>query len=112
MVVLEPILIRQTDDNPIYQYELYDIADLVTPIVPAQNDPLFTGLAAGEYQVRVISSRGCDAVKNETITQPTQLTVSATATEFSCAADNSVNTATITATAGTGTGNRTILIQY
>ncbi|WP_321826081.1 T9SS type B sorting domain-containing protein [Maribacter dokdonensis] len=93
-----------TDDNPIYQYELYDIADLVTPIVPAQNDPLFTGLTAGEYQVRVISSRGCDAVKNETITQPTQLTVSATATEFSCAADNSVNTATITATAGIGTG--------
>ncbi len=93
-----------TDDNPIYQYELYDIADLVTPIVPAQNDPLFTGLAAGEYQVRVISSRGCDAVKNETITEPTQLTVSATATEFNCAADNSVNTATITATAGIGTG--------
>ncbi len=93
-----------TDDNPIYQYELYDIADLVTPIVPAQNDALFTGLAAGEYQVRVISSRGCDAVKNETITEPTQLTVSATATEFNCAADNSVNTATITATAGLGTG--------
>ncbi|WP_405411571.1 T9SS type B sorting domain-containing protein [Maribacter sp. Asnod1-A12] len=93
-----------TDDNPIYQYELYEIADLVNPIVPAQDEPLFTGLATGDYQVRVISSRGCEGFKNETIDQPTQLTVSATATEFSCAADNSVNTATITATAGTGTG--------
>ncbi|WP_430428628.1 T9SS type B sorting domain-containing protein [Maribacter litoralis] len=101
---IRAIIDPSTDDNPIYQYELYNIADLVTPIVPAQNDPLFTGLAAGEYQVRVISSRGCDAVKNETITEPTQLTVSATATEFNCAADNSVNTATITATAGIGTG--------
>ncbi|SIQ03775.1 T9SS type B sorting domain-containing protein [Maribacter ulvicola] len=92
-----------TADNPIYQYELYDIADLVNPIVPAQDAPLFTGLAAGEYQIRVISSRGCDGVKNETITEPTALTITATASEFSCAADNSVNTATITATAGAGT---------
>ncbi|SFR57839.1 gliding motility-associated C-terminal domain-containing protein [Maribacter stanieri] len=93
-----------TDDNPVYQYELYEIADLVNPIVPAQNDPLFTGLAAGEYQVRVISSRGCEGIKNETITEPTQLTVSAVATEFSCSPSNSVNAATITATAGAGTG--------
>ncbi|MDP5062935.1 MAG: T9SS type B sorting domain-containing protein, partial [Maribacter sp.] len=92
-----------TNTNPEYQYELYDIADLVTPIA-SQTNPLFTGLIAGDYQVKVISSRGCEDIKNETITEPVALTVSATATEFSCSADNSVNTATITATAGAGTG--------
>ncbi|TDS18624.1 gliding motility-associated-like protein [Maribacter caenipelagi] len=92
-----------TNTNPEYQYELYDIADLVNPIA-SQTNPLFTGLTEGDYQVRVISSRGCEDIKNETITEPLALTVSATATEFSCSADNSVNTATITATAGAGTG--------
>ncbi len=92
-----------TNTNPEYQYELYDIADLVTPIA-SQTNPLFTGLPVGDYQVRVISSRGCEDIKNETITEPLELTVSAVATEFNCSADNSVNTATITATAGAGTG--------
>ncbi|WP_324024746.1 T9SS type B sorting domain-containing protein [Maribacter sp. BPC-D8] len=92
-----------TNSNPEYQYELYDIADLVTPIA-TQTNPLFTGLPEGDYEVRVISSRGCEDIKNETITEPLELTVSAVATEFSCSADNSVNTATITATAGVGTG--------
>ncbi|MGO4919955.1 T9SS type B sorting domain-containing protein [Maribacter spongiicola] len=92
-----------TNTNPEYQYELYDIADLVTPIA-SQTNPLFTGLIAGDYQVRVISSRGCEDIKNETITEPVALTVSAVATEFSCSPSNSVNTATITATAGAGTG--------
>ncbi|WP_282117691.1 T9SS type B sorting domain-containing protein [Maribacter aquivivus] len=92
-----------TNTNPEYQYELYDIADLVTPIA-TQTNPLFNGLPEGEYQVRIISSRGCEDIKNETITEPLELTVSAVATEFNCSADNSVNTATITATAGAGTG--------
>ena len=93
-----------TNVNPAYQYELYEISDLVTPIVPAQTNPLFTGLVEGDYQVRVISSRGCEGIRNETITQPIELTVSAVATEFSCSPSNSVNTARVTATAGVGTG--------
>ncbi|MEH6745881.1 MAG: T9SS type B sorting domain-containing protein [Maribacter arcticus] len=92
-----------TNVNPVYQYELYEIADLVTPIA-TQINPLFTGLVEGDYQVRVISSRGCEGIKNETITQPAELTVSAVATEFSCSPSNSVNTARVTATAGAGTG--------
>tara|TARA_R110001606_G_scaffold71904_1_gene165516 strand:+ start:98 stop:3784 length:3687 start_codon:yes stop_codon:yes gene_type:complete len=92
-----------TNVNPAYQYELYEIADLVTPIA-TQTNPLFTGLVEGDYQVRVISSRGCEGIKNETITQPIELTVSAVATEFSCSPSNSVNTARVTATAGVGTG--------
>ncbi|WP_198037232.1 T9SS type B sorting domain-containing protein [Maribacter hydrothermalis] len=92
-----------TSVNPTYQYELYEIANLVTPIA-TQSNPLFTGLQEGDYQVRVISSRGCEGIKNETITEPTQLSVTAAATEFNCSPNNSVNTATITATAGVGTG--------
>lgn len=85
-----------TNTNPIYQYELYDISDLVTPIAGPQTSPLFEGLSAGDYQVKVISSRGCEGVRNETVTEPTELLIDATATTFVCAADNSVNTATIT----------------
>ena len=92
-----------TNVNPTYQYELYNIANLVTPIA-TQANPLFTGLPEGDYQVRVISSRGCEGIKNETITEPTQLSVTAAATEFNCSPNNSINTATITATAGAGTG--------
>lgn len=85
-----------TNGNPNYQYELYDISDLVNPIVGPQNSPIFDNLAAGDYQVKVISGLGCEDVKNETITEPQPLVISATATTFDCAADNSINTATIT----------------
>ncbi len=87
-----------TNVNPIYQYELYDSANLTTPIAGPQNNALFTGLIAGGYQVKIISSRGCEGVKNETITEPTELLIDATATEFSCSPTNSVNTATVTVT--------------
>jgi gliding motility-associated-like protein len=93
-----------TDGNPTYQYALYDIADLINPIAGPQSNPLFTGLIAGDYQVKVISSRSCEDVKNETITEPTQLMVTASATEFNCSPNNSVNTATVTATPGAGSG--------
>ncbi|WP_186435570.1 T9SS type B sorting domain-containing protein [Maribacter sp. MAR_2009_72] len=85
-----------TNSNPAYQYELYSTSDLVTPIAPLQDNPLFTGLAAGDYQVRVVSSRGCEGIKNETVSEPTQLLIDATVTEFTCSTNNSVNTATIT----------------
>ncbi len=85
-----------TSVNPVYQYELYEISDLVNPIVGPQTNPLFTNLSAGDYQVKVISSRGCEGVRNESITEPTELLISASATTFSCDMDNSVNTATIT----------------
>ncbi|WP_419213211.1 T9SS type B sorting domain-containing protein [Maribacter sp. X9] len=82
--------------NPVYRYELYEIGNLSTPILGPSDNPLFTGLSAGDYQVKIISARGCEAVKNETITQPTQLLIDAVATEFSCSPNNSVNTATVT----------------
>jgi hypothetical protein len=90
--IIDPV----TNVNPVYQYELYEIGNLTTPIRGLQINPLFSGLSAGDYQVKIISGRGCEAVKNETITQPTQLLIDAVATEFSCSPNNSVNTATVT----------------
>ncbi|MEM8509883.1 MAG: T9SS type B sorting domain-containing protein [Bacteroidota bacterium] len=90
-----------TDDNPPYQYELIGLAG--APSRPLQNDPLFTGLPLGDYQVRVVSSRGCEDVRNETITEPNALMASASATPFACNPDNTVNTSTITVTATDGT---------
>ena len=90
-----------TDDNPPYQYELIGLAG--APSRPLQNDPLFTGLPAGSYDVRVVSARGCEDIRTETITEPNALTASAVATPFACAPDNTVNTSTVTITATDGT---------
>ncbi|MEM9000936.1 MAG: T9SS type B sorting domain-containing protein [Bacteroidota bacterium] len=100
---IEAILDTATDTNPTYTYELYDILNLITPIRTAQTSPLFENLVAGTYQVRVISGRDCIDTKNETITEPNPLSVSASATTFSCAPDNTVNTSIITVTATDGT---------
>ncbi|AKA34957.1 T9SS type B sorting domain-containing protein [Flagellimonas lutaonensis] len=90
-----------TDDNPPYQYELIGLAG--APSRPLQNNPLFTGLPAGSYDVRVVSARGCEDIRTETITEPNALTASAVATPFACAPDNTVNTSTVTITATDGT---------
>ncbi|WP_350289544.1 T9SS type B sorting domain-containing protein [uncultured Croceitalea sp.] len=90
------VLDAATATNPDYTYELYRTSDLVTPIRIAQASPLFENLDADSYQVRVISSRGCEDTKIETVTEPTALLIDATASAFTCAANNTVNTATIT----------------
>ncbi len=90
--------------NPIYTYELYEMSNLVVPYRAAQNSPVFDNLPQGDYRARVISSRSCDDFHDETVTEPTALNVSATATPFLCNAGNTVNTSTITVTAGGGTG--------
>jgi gliding motility-associated-like protein len=90
--------------NPIYTYELYETSNLVTPYRAAQNSAIFDNLPQGDYRVRVISSRSCDDFHDETVTEPTALLVSASATPFLCNASNTVNTSTITVTAGGGTG--------
>lgn len=90
------VLDAATATNPDYTYELYRTSDLVTPIRTAQASPLFENLDADSYQVRVISSRGCEDTKTETVTEPTALLIDATASAFNCAANNTINTATIT----------------
>ncbi|EAR16602.1 T9SS type B sorting domain-containing protein [Robiginitalea biformata] len=89
-------------DNPPYTYELYD--GTMTLVAGPQNSPLFTGLAADNYTVRVLSGRACEASLAQAVAEPTPLSVTAAATAFACAPDNSVNTATITATVPGGAG--------
>nr|WP_299071597.1 T9SS type B sorting domain-containing protein [uncultured Allomuricauda sp.] len=90
--------------NPVYTYELYEASDLVTPYRFAQTSAAFDNLPQGDYRVRVISARACEDFHDETVTEPTALIVSATATPFACNASNTVNTSTITASASGGTG--------
>ncbi len=82
-----------SNDNPVYTYEI------IAPIsIPAQTSNTFSGLPAGTYTVQVTSGRDCVALQDVTIGEPTLLEVTGTATDFACAIDNSVNTATITIT--------------
>jgi gliding motility-associated-like protein len=79
-----------TNDNPIYTYEI------IAPIVVApQTSNVFTGLAAGNYTVQVTSGRGCSNTEIVPVGEPSLLTVSGTATPYTCALDNSVNTSTL-----------------
>ncbi len=94
-----------TVTDPTYTYELYEMSDLVTPFRFAQTSITFDNLPEGDYRVRVISSRSCDDFYDETVTEPTLLNVSATATLFACNASNTVNTSTITVNASGGTGS-------
>nr|WP_298996157.1 T9SS type B sorting domain-containing protein [uncultured Allomuricauda sp.] len=93
-----------TTVNPVYTYELYEMANLVTPFRFAQTSNVFDNLPAGDYRVRVISGRSCDAFFDQTVTEPNALNVSALASAFACSPSNTVNTATITITATDGTG--------
>ena len=89
------------NDNPPYSYVLRQGATVIAGPV---NDPLFSGLSAGNYTVDAISDLGCIASQNITINEPALLTVTAAATAFSCAPDNSVNLAQVTATVPVGAG--------
>lgn len=88
------------NDNPPYTYELFLGG---SSIAGPGTDPLFTGLAQGTYVVEVVSDRSCVVSQNITVGEPTALSLNATATPFACAADNTINTSTITTTAAGGT---------
>ncbi|MCX2718510.1 T9SS type B sorting domain-containing protein [Lentiprolixibacter aurantiacus] len=55
---------------------------------------IFTGLAQGNYNVTVISSKGCEDTLPISIAEPSELSISATASAFSC--DDSASTITVT----------------
>jgi len=82
------------NNNPVYTYTLRDSGGTI--VAGPQTDPTFTGLAADNYTVDVLSGRSCPATQAIPITAPTALLISASASAFSCDANNAVNTATIT----------------
>ncbi|MHA7831608.1 MAG: T9SS type B sorting domain-containing protein [Flagellimonas sp.] len=98
-VVMDPATIV----DPVYTYELYQMSDLVNPYRFAQSSLVFDNLPAGDYRVRVISSRECDDTFDAAVGEPTVLDASATATDFVCTPSNSVDESTITVTATGGT---------
>ncbi|MBO6587985.1 MAG: T9SS type B sorting domain-containing protein [Muricauda sp.] len=98
-VVLDPATVV----DPVYTYELYEMSDLVNPYRFAQSSPVFDNLPAGDYRVRVISSRECDDTFDATVGEPSVLNANATATPFVCSPSNSVNESTITVVAAGGT---------
>ncbi|MEW6470547.1 MAG: PKD domain-containing protein, partial [Bacteroidota bacterium] len=66
----------------------------------SQTGPTATGLVAGTYTVIVTDANNCAAQTTVTITEPAQLTVSATGTNVSCFGGNN-GTAAATASGGT-----------
>jgi gliding motility-associated-like protein/uncharacterized repeat protein (TIGR01451 family) len=90
------------NDDPAYTYSLYDAAG-TTLLAGPQSSPVFGGLVAGSYQVEAISSKSCTARTTVTVSEPTPLTTSATATAFVCNAVNTTDPSVITVTAAGGT---------
>ncbi|PBJ12757.1 T9SS type B sorting domain-containing protein [Flavobacterium sp. ACN6] len=71
----------------------------------SQSTPLFTGLVAGTYTVRVISGKQCVDTKSIVITEPVLVEARADASPFTCAATNTLNSTVVTVTALGGVGN-------
>ena len=80
------------NDNPPYSYSIDNGID---PAV-TNGTGLFTGLGQGTYAITVTSNRGCIGTDSITIIEPTQLVATASATDFACAADNSVSVSVLT----------------
>ncbi len=75
-----------------------------------QSSNIFTGVPAGSAAVTIKDAKGCTAVKNITITQPSQVVLSSSQGTINC--NGSTTTVTISATGGTtpytGTGTFTV----
>ena len=96
-----------SNNNPEYIYEIIAGPSIIAP----QTSNVFTGLVSGNYTVRVNSGRGCFNTEIVPVGEPTALTASGLATDFSCAIDNTVNTATLTISETGGTAPFTYSID-
>lgn len=99
-VVLQPEA-AGVNDNPVYTYNLYDNTGVL--LAGPQNNPTFTGLAQGSYEIEAISGKGCTDILSVSLTEPNPLQVTASATAFACAPDNTVITGNLTVNATEGT---------
>lgn len=95
------------NNDPAYTYQITAGPSTTGP----QSSNVFTGLATGTYTILVTSGRGCTATQNVTVDTPTPVVASGSATPFTCAADNSVNTSTVTITGAGGTPTYTYSID-
>ncbi|WP_149273694.1 T9SS type B sorting domain-containing protein [Pareuzebyella sediminis] len=89
------------NDNPPYTFEITDGSTTIT-----QLSNLFTGLAAGVYDITVTSNRNCIATDQVTIIEPIALDANVTnVVPFACDMNNAEQVAQIeiTITPGTGT---------
>ena len=80
-----------------------------------QNNPVFTGLAAGNYDITVQSAKACTLTQSVTVTTPTAITIPAAAVsvvEFGCTTGNTLNTAVITIDPALITGGSGIYTGY
>ncbi|MEB8346266.1 T9SS type B sorting domain-containing protein [Flavobacteriaceae bacterium KMM 6898] len=100
------VFLDASNNNPAYTFTIFDGTTSTT-----QNSNLFTGLAAGVYDITVTSDRNCIDTQTVTITEPAPVTVTATNTEFACNPNNSVAQAIITATGANGTAPYTYSIN-
>ncbi|AEM70362.1 conserved repeat domain protein [Allomuricauda ruestringensis DSM 13258] len=83
--------------NPPYQYALVGLS-AGAPDRSLQDSPLFENLPEGDYQVRVVSERECEAVKTETVGEPDPLGATATTTQLACDTNNGTQQAEIEVT--------------
>ncbi|SHE51532.1 gliding motility-associated C-terminal domain-containing protein [Arenibacter palladensis] len=101
------VILDASNDNPPYTFTINDGTNPPT----TQNGNLFTGLAAGTYDITVTSDRGCFTTQSVTIDEPTPVDVSATSTSFACNANNKASQAVITAVGTGGTAPYTYSIN-
>ncbi|PXY44369.1 T9SS type B sorting domain-containing protein, partial [Flavobacterium hydrophilum] len=93
------------NDNPKYTYSL-DGGNT------RQDSPVFTGLAGGDYNVTVISERGCKETLSVTVGEPGPIAVSSvTGLQFACNGTVFSNAATITVNTVTG-GSGTYTYEF
>ncbi|WP_206677256.1 T9SS type B sorting domain-containing protein [Capnocytophaga canimorsus] len=104
------VTIPVSNTQPPYQVTLNStIAGFVPQTQNVTATPItvnFPNLAAGNYTVKVVSSRGCEETKTMTIDEPNPLMVNNTATviaPFACSTTNVPQLATITVVAQGGT---------
>ena len=74
---------------PPYNFELFYNAVSIQNITNSTNlNPIFIGLSAGNYMVKITDANGVIKTLNSTLTEPSEIVVSVTSTPISCYAAN------------------------
>lgn len=104
------VTIGSSNNNPIYMYSLTAGPELRGP----QESPIFTDLPFGNYEVTVMSGRGCSDKATVTVGQPPVILVNKPdVTQYVCSTGtNNAGNATITVTPGSVTGGSNNYIRY